>query len=139
MDIAEDNKKQLDFLDKEIFSQSLTGTWFVDQDQMLTSQSNFRDFFLLTNDKSLPKAKASLKMLDYDLINSSFHDGDAYIKSLRQENFGPKFRVFLELTESETSMSASNSTEPNVIKIALDYPLSEKRLIVSHHAKIFRS
>ena len=80
-DIIEDNIKQLDFLDKEIFSQSLTGSWFVDQDDIQKSSSNFRDFFMLTNDKTLPKAKASLKMMDYDLINSSFHDGDAHIKS----------------------------------------------------------
>ena len=94
---------------------------------------------MLPNGSSLPKAKASLKMMKYDLINSSFHDGDANIQSLNWENFGPKFRVFLEFTEPETSLSASDSTEPNVIKIALDFPLSEKRLIVSHHAKIFRS
>lgn len=139
LDIIEENMKQLDFLDKEIFSQSLTGSWFVDQDDIQKSSSNFRDFFLLTNDSSLPKAKASLKMMNYDLINSSFHTGDAYIQSLSQENFGPKFRVNLQFTESETSLSASDGTEPNVIKIALDFPLSEKRLIVSHHAKIFRS
>lgn len=78
-------------------------------------------------------------MMNYDLINSSFHTGDAYIQALSQENFGPKFRVNLQFTESETSLSASDGTEPNVIKIALDFPLSEKRLIVSHHAKIFRS
>ena len=82
LDIIEENMNQLDFLDKEIFSQSLTGSWFVDQDDIQKSSSNFRDFFLLTNDSSLPKAKASLKMMNYDLINSSFHTGDAYIQSL---------------------------------------------------------
>ena len=76
--------------------------------------------------------------MEYDLENAAFHSPDAFMQA-NYINFGPKLRVIMEFTESDTSLSNSATETPSVLIVTLDYPLSENRLIVSTHAKTFSS
>jgi len=76
--------------------------------------------------------------MEYDLDNAAFHSQDAFMQA-SYFNFGPKLRIIMEFTESDTSFSNSDAEEPSVLTVTLDYPLSDKRLILNTHKKTFRS